>query len=142
MKYPAIKKATRITLSGDSAGGMGTQNNGDRVGQLLSEKIHDAQYDYRMIPDSGWFRTGPSYKDYPCTTTLECNIEKRTKLGQDLWNLKPDDSCAEKFGEENRYLCMFLHVDGVMEEFSYPIMPVFYIYDAWQIFQDGINSSD
>lgn len=73
---------------------MGAQNNGDRVGNLLKQEIPDGGYDYRMVPDSGWFLTGDSFHDYPCNKTSECNLVKRTKLGQDLWNLKPDWSCA------------------------------------------------
>ena len=29
---------------------------------------------------------------------------------------------------------MFLLVEGVIEEFKYPIMPVFYLYDGWQVY--------
>ncbi len=27
---------------------------------------------------------------------------------------------------------MFLAVDGVYEEFKYPIMPIYFLYDGWQ----------
>lgn len=111
--HQTIKQATRITLSGDSAGGMGTQLNGDRVGDLLNELLPDANFDYRMVADSAWFNPGPSLKNYDCTKTWACNIEFRTKLGQNLWNLQPDDSCTEKKGQEKRWECTFLGMEGV-----------------------------
>ncbi len=73
-KYPAIRKASRITLSGDSAGGMGVQNNGDRVGDLLYSLIGQGKFEYRMLPDSGWFLTGPSFHELPCVDTTLCNL--------------------------------------------------------------------
>ena len=38
-----MKKATRVTLSGDSAGGMGCVINGDRVGDQLHTELSDGK---------------------------------------------------------------------------------------------------
>lgn len=65
---------------------MGCVINGDRVGDLLNESLSDkndgsVKFTYHVIPDSGWFLPGPSYRDYPCDNNFFCNIEKRVKVG-------------------------------------------------------------
>ena len=71
--YPQIEKASRITLGGDSAGSIGTQINGDRIGDLLKKLIPNAKFDYRLLADSGWFIPGLSLRDNPCSEQY-CNV--------------------------------------------------------------------
>ena len=52
--YTHIQSASRIILSGDSAGALGAQNNGDRISLLLNELI-EMPFTYKLVPDSGWF---------------------------------------------------------------------------------------
>ena len=72
--YSQISQATRIILGGASAGSVGTQINGDRIGERLAELIPEGKFDYRLLPDSGWFLPGPSLRHYPCSEHY-CNIE-------------------------------------------------------------------
>ena len=100
--------ASRIILGGSSAGGSGTMNNVDRIGTLIRSALEKRgrkpeEIDYRGIPDSGWYADGPTMRDAGWNVGLEDDYRN----GSMLWNLQPNEGCANEYGPEDLWRCEF-----------------------------------
>ncbi len=128
-KYPAMKEAELVILSGNSAGAEGAQNNGDRVGALLRDLITTHDFTYRLVPDSGWIQTGPSLYDYGCWFVMICNQDYMKQKATTYTNWQLDDSCVEALGPEDSYKCVYMTEEGVLQYIETPAFFTFYLED-------------
>ncbi len=128
-KYSAMENASMIVLSGASAGGLGVQNQGDRIAQLVSKRVVPTTR-FVLIPDSGWFLRGPSYAHFPCYRGY-CNVEYISRKAIKFLNLQFDESCLKSKSPEDQWLCGSPAEEGVASEITTPSFFTFYLYDSY-----------
>ncbi|CAD5110709.1 DgyrCDS88 [Dimorphilus gyrociliatus] len=131
-----LKSATRIYLSGSSAGATGVLMNIDRISQRLINLAPKAKV--RGIIDSGWYLDNMPFKrESDCRDNpLHCSPSKAISIGFKYWKGVVPYNCAKQFGSEEAWKCYFGH--RVYPTLKTPIFIIQNLFDEAQLMANRV----
>nr|CAG4640708.1 EOG090X02ZJ [Eulimnadia texana] len=101
-----LSNASKLILTGSSAGGIGVLLNLDRAAEFL--RSHGSSAEVRGISDSGWFLDNVPYAPADCYDPARCAPLTAVQLGYNLWNAQVPESCRNQYPSQP-WRCFFGH---------------------------------
>lgn len=123
-----LESATRVLVTGFSAGCMGVLAVSEEVKAWFDENLPEAELFF--LCDSGWFLS--SFEEFgymDCSSGLECPLETQMELGWDLWQPVVPQTCLDEgmsgpdcMVPENSHPTATTHGITFIQENSYDLM--------------------
>lgn len=101
-----LLNASKLMLTGSSAGGTGVMLNLDRVTDFLS--LQGSTAEVRGVTDSGWFLDNVPYAPADCQDPQRCAPTTAVQLGHALWNAQVPSACKAQYAAQP-WRCYFGH---------------------------------
>ncbi|XP_060589837.1 palmitoleoyl-protein carboxylesterase NOTUM-like isoform X2 [Ruditapes philippinarum] len=129
-----LKHATKLILTGSSAGGTGVLINLDRVANQMAKLAPEVEV--RGIADSGWFLDYPQYRYKDCVEALSCAPTDGIKRGIKMWNGRVPETCMEEYTESEHWRCYFGY--RLYKTLKNPLYVIQHLFDEAQILVDNV----
>ncbi|XP_045196487.1 palmitoleoyl-protein carboxylesterase notum1-like [Mercenaria mercenaria] len=129
-----LKHATKLILTGSSAGGTGVLINLDRVANQMAELAPEVEV--RGIADSGWFLDYPQYRYKDCVEALSCAPTDGIKRGIKMWRGRVPDTCMAEYTESEHWRCYFGY--RLYRTLKNPLYVIQHLFDEAQILVDNV----
>ncbi len=101
-----LLNASKLMLTGSSAGGTGVMLNLDRVTDFLQSQ--GSAVEVRGVTDSGWFLDNTPYAPADCSDPQRCAPTTAVQMGHTLWNGQVPQACKAQYGSQP-WRCYFGH---------------------------------
>lgn len=124
-----LKDATRLIMSGSSAGGIGVLQNIDRISKFLSRNAN-TKIDIRGLVDSAWVLDVATDED--CD---ECNPDLIFKKAVKYWGASLHSKCSSTFKKMYKHKCLF--ASNTIKFLKRPIFVFQWLLDTVQILTEN-----
>nr|CAG4642376.1 EOG090X02ZJ [Evadne anonyx] len=129
-----LLNASKLMLTGSSAGGIGVLLNLDRVTDFL--RMQGAAPEVRGVTDSGWFLDNVPYAPADCQDPQRCAPTTVVQLGHALWNGQIPSTCRAHHASQP-WRCYFgYHLHKTLKT---PLFIFQWLFDEAQMTADNVG---
>jgi len=129
-----LLNASKLMLTGSSAGGIGVLLNLDRVTDFL--RAQGAAPEVRGVSDSGWFLDNAPYAPTDCQDPQRCAPTTTVQLGHALWNGQVPPPCRAHYPSQP-WRCYFGH--HLHRTLKTPLFIFQWLFDEAQMTADNVG---
>jgi len=129
-----LLNASKLMLTGSSAGGVGVLLNVDRVSDFL--RTQGAAPEVRGVTDSGWFLDNVPYAPADCQDPQRCAPTTAVQLGHALWNGQIPPTCRAHHASQP-WRCYFGH--HLHKTLKTPLFIFQWLFDEAQMTADNVG---
>ncbi|EFX74213.1 hypothetical protein DAPPUDRAFT_57291, partial [Daphnia pulex] len=129
-----LLNASKLMLTGSSAGGTGVMLNLDRVTDFLRTQGSSAEV--RGVTDSGWFLDNVPYAPADCQDPQRCAPTSAVQMGHTLWNGQVPLACKAQYASQP-WRCYFGH--HLHRTLKTPLFIFQWLFDEAQMLADNVG---
>nr|CAG4649174.1 EOG090X02ZJ [Scapholeberis mucronata] len=129
-----LLNASKLMLTGSSAGGTGVMLNLDRVTDFLRTQGSTAEV--RGVTDSGWFLDNVPYAPADCQDPQRCAPTTAVQMGYSLWNGQVPHACKAQYASQP-WRCYFGH--HLHRTLKTPLFIFQWLFDEAQMLADNVG---
>nr|CAG4650015.1 EOG090X02ZJ [Sida crystallina] len=129
-----LTNASKLMLTGSSAGGIGVLLNLDRATEFLRSQGSTAEV--RGIADSGWFLDNVPYAPADCYDPQRCAPITAVQLGHTLWAGQVPQACKNQYASQP-WRCYFGH--HLHRTLKTPLFVFQWLFDEAQMTVDNVG---
>nr|CAG4651631.1 EOG090X0267 [Triops cancriformis] len=128
LQLQGMSNASKIFLTGSSAGGIGILLNLDKAVELL--RSWGSKADIRGVSDSGWFLDHAPFAPVDCVDPQRCSPSTAVQLGYKLWQAQLPEACVKDHASQP-WKCYFGH--HIHRTMKTPLFVFQWLFDEAQI---------
>ncbi|XP_057374121.1 palmitoleoyl-protein carboxylesterase notum1-like [Daphnia carinata] len=129
-----LLNASKLMLTGSSAGGTGVMLNLDRATDFLRTQGSTAEV--RGVTDSGWFLDNVPYAPADCQDPQRCAPTTAVQMGHTLWNGQVPSACKGQYAAQP-WRCYFGH--HLHRTLKTPLFIFQWLFDEAQMLADNVG---
>nr|CAG4650819.1 EOG090X02ZJ [Simocephalus serrulatus] len=129
-----LLNASKLMLTGSSAGGTGVMLNLDKVTDFLRTQGSSAEV--RGVTDSGWFLDNVPYAPADCQDPQRCAPTTAVQMGYTLWNGQIPHACKAQYAAQP-WRCYFGH--HLHRTLKTPLFIFQWLFDEAQMLADNVG---
>nr|CAG4643802.1 EOG090X02ZJ [Lepidurus arcticus] len=128
IQLQGMGNASKIFLTGSSAGGIGVLLNLDKAVDFLKSLGNNA--DIRGVSDSGWFLDHAPFAPGDCVDPQRCSPSTAVQMGYKLWQAELPEECVKQH-HDHPWRCYFGH--HIHKTLKTPLFVFQWLFDEAQI---------